>query len=124
MLTTSRLIAMLPTARPEAARRFYGETLGLTLTADHPQLMIFEDGPARLHLQKVAAFTPQPFTCAGWIGADFRACAGALAARGVVFERFPGLDQDPDGLWTPPGSTAAVCWFKDPDGNLLSLSQG
>lgn len=124
MLAGSQLIAMLATARPDEARRFYGEVLGLTLVADHPQLMIFEDGAARLHLQKVADFIPHPFTSAGWHVADVRAAARALAARGVAFERFPGMAQDADGVWVPPGSAAAVCWFKDPDGNLLSLSQG
>lgn len=46
-----------------------------------------------------------------------------LAAKGVVFERFDGMEQDAQGVWTPPGGVAKVCWFKDPDGNLLSLTQ-
>lgn len=54
---------------------------------------------------------------------DIAAAMAGLAARGVVFERFDGMEQDAQGVWTPPGGVAKVCWFKDPDGNLLSLTQ-
>ena len=46
----------------------------------------------------------------------------SLAARGVVFERYPSMEQNEAGVWVAPGGTRVV-WFKDPDGNLLSLSQ-
>jgi hypothetical protein len=45
-----------------------------------------------------------------------------LQKKGVRLERFPGLDQDELGVWSAPGG-AKVAWFKDPDGNTLSLSQ-
>jgi arachidonate 15-lipoxygenase len=45
-----------------------------------------------------------------------------LAARGVDFERFDGVEQDEQGVWAAPGG-ALVAWFKDPDGNVLSLTQ-
>jgi len=47
----------------------------------------------------------------------------ALTAAGITFERFPGMDQDPDGVWRPSPDSGAVAWFRDPDGNRLSLSQ-
>jgi len=115
---------MLATVRPEAARRFYGEVLGLRLVHEHAAAIMYETGGTLLHLQKVQAFTPHPFTALGWDVADIHAAARELAAKGVVFERFAGMEQDQDGVWTPPGSGAGVCWFKDPDGNLLSLTQG
>ncbi len=54
---------------------------------------------------------------------DIDAEVAALAARGVGFERYEYLDQDSAGVWTSP-SGGRVAWFKDPDGNLLSLTQG
>lgn len=46
-----------------------------------------------------------------------------LAAGGVVFERYPAMEQDELGIWTPPGG-GSVAWFRDPEGNLLSISGG
>lgn len=123
MLGAHPIKAMLATTRPDEARRFYVEVLGLTLVEEHDFAILLESAGTRVHLQKVAAFAPQPFTALGWAVPDVRAAAQALAARGVVFERFAGMEQDEDGIWTPPGGTAGVCWFKDPDGNLLSLSR-
>ena len=45
-----------------------------------------------------------------------------LARRGVAFERYDGLQQDAAGVWTAPGG-ARIAWFRDPDGNVLSLTQ-
>ena len=45
-----------------------------------------------------------------------------LARRGVQFLRFEGMNQDEDGIWDPTGG-GGVAWFKDPDGNTLSISQ-
>ena len=45
-----------------------------------------------------------------------------LKSRGVKFERYTGLNQDADGIWQAPEG-ALVAWFKDPDGNILSLVQ-
>ena len=47
---------------------------------------------------------------------------GDLAKKGVRFERFPGMEQDAKGVWKSP-SGARVAWFKDPDGNILSITQ-
>lgn len=123
MLGECAIRAMLATVRPEAAKRFYTDVLGLRVVADHAFAIMLEGGGALLHLQKVDAFTPHPFTALGFTVDDVHATAAALRDRGVVFERFPGMDQDEDGVWVPPGGRAGVCWFKDPDGNLLSLTQ-
>ena len=123
MLEDGRFVAMLPTVKTEAARRFYAETLGLELVRDDGFGMVFRGEGANLRLQKVESFTPQRFTALGWEVSDLRAKAKAFAGRGVVFERFEGMEQDADAIWVPPGSSGGVCWFKDPDGNLLSLNQ-
>jgi catechol 2,3-dioxygenase-like lactoylglutathione lyase family enzyme len=75
-----------------------------------------------LRIQKVADAAPHPFTALGWQVEDIRTAVHALAAAGVSCERFPGLHQDGDGIWTAP-SGARIAWFKDPDGNVLSLTE-
>ncbi len=75
-----------------------------------------------LRVQKVDAFTPHPFTALGWQVPNIAAAVTALVAKGVVFGRFSGLGQDEQGIWRSP-SGASVAWFKDPDGNTLSLTE-
>ena len=121
MLSQEKLVAFLGTSNPTAARAFYEGALGLRFVAEHEHLVIFDTGSARLMLQKLGSVTPPHGTALGWAVKDLRATMAALGARDVRFERFDGMEQDEMGVWSPaPG--AGVCWFKDPDGNLLSLS--
>lgn len=122
MLSERPIQPMLAITDPEAAKRFYGDLLGLHLVDEDPFALTYDGANVPLRLSKVSALTPQPFTALGWRVPDVRAAARDLAARGVRFERFAGMDQDELGVWTPPGGAGGVCWFKDPDGNLLSLS--
>jgi catechol 2,3-dioxygenase-like lactoylglutathione lyase family enzyme len=98
--------------------------LGLILVEEHQFAMVGAGADARVRVQKVRAFMPQPFTALGWVCADLRATMRALAAKGVTFERF-GEEQDEMGVWRPPGAPerVGIAWFKDPDGNTLSLAQ-
>ena len=75
-----------------------------------------------LRIARVKEFTPFPFTVLGWEVEAIEQAVADLGAKGVTFERFPGLRQDPLGIWTAPAG-AKVAWFKDPDGNVLSVSQ-
>jgi len=122
MLDRSSLVAFAATAAPQRARAFYEDVLGLKLVEQSPFALAFDANGTVLRIQVVPQFTPQPHTALGWSVADIEAAVRALAGRGVAFERFPGLEQDRLGIWTsPPG--ARIAWFKDPDGNLLSLTQ-
>ncbi len=123
MLAQEKLVAFLGTSNADAARAFYEGVLGLTFVADHEYLVIFDSGAARLMLQKTDAVTPPHGTALGWHVKDLATSMRDLARRGVAFERFDGMDQDEMGVWRPEGPATGVCWFKDPDGNLLSLSQ-
>ncbi len=121
MLAQERLVAFLGTSKPDAARAFYERVLGLTFALDDPHLLVFESGASRVMLQKLETVTPPHGTAMGWNVADLRGTIRALTDRGVVFERFDGMEQDDLGVWAPaPGH--GVAWFKDPDGNLLSVS--
>jgi len=116
------LYTFVPVADGDRAKTFYGEVLGLTLLEDTPFAVVFKVPGGTLRLAKTPNFTPQPFSLISWVVDDIDADIAALRKAGVVFEFFDGLPQDDQGVWTVPDG-AKVCWFKDPDGNLLSLSQ-
>lgn len=125
MLAQSEVMAFVASAQHERAKSFYRDVLGFRLVEDAWWAMIFEMKGIRLHIEKLQdKFTPQPFTVLGWHVTNLEQLVDQLAKKGVAFERPPGLEVDAKGIWTPPGSNGAkVCWFKDPDGNTLSLTQ-
>ena len=126
MLGDQPLIAMIATTQPERAKAFYSDVLGLKLVEDGWYALVYMAGGTRLHVQKVKEFSPWPATAIGWTVPDIAATVAALAKKGVKFERIPELKQDAAGIWTTPdaaGKVGMVAWFKDPDGNLLSLTQ-
>ncbi len=122
MLEDAHVIAFAATADPDLSRRFYEETLGLELLADDPFALVFDAGGTMLRLQKTNEVRRQPYTTLGWRVPDLEARVLALKERGVVFERYATLDQDRLGIWTAPDG-ARIAWFKDPDGQVLSLTQ-
>lgn len=122
MLGSSDLVAFVATTRPDEARAFYGGTLGLALVSDDPAALRFDVHGVTLRVSKVQRLTPAAHTVLGWTVADIRATVVALMAKGVTFERYGGMQQDQYGVWASP-SGARVAWFKDPEGNLLSLTQ-
>ena len=122
MLRACNLIAFVATTDPARARAFYEETLGLRFVADEPHALVFDAHATMLRVQKVKQHTPAPHTLLGWEVADIAAKVRALAGKGVTFEKYDFLQQDELGIWSPGGG-ARIAWFKDPDGNLLSLTQ-
>jgi len=116
------LVAFLPTTDFARARDFYERTLGLALTAEEHFALVYHLGGTMLRVTRVEQLDPQPFTVLGWQVGDIEAEARDLASRGVVFERYAGLDQDALGIWSAP-SGSRIAWFKDPDGNVLSIGQ-
>jgi catechol 2,3-dioxygenase-like lactoylglutathione lyase family enzyme len=122
MLEKQKLMAFLATEDGVAARKFYEQTLGLKVVSDDDFALAVDANGTMLRIQKVGSFTAHPFTALGWEVPDIEAAVVALAKRGIEFERFDGMDQDAHGIWAAP-SGAHVAWFKDPDGNTLSLTQ-
>jgi catechol 2,3-dioxygenase-like lactoylglutathione lyase family enzyme len=122
MIEGNRLMAFVPVSNADAARKFYRDTLGLNLIMEDNFALAFGVEGVMLRATLIPKFAPQPFTVLGWQVADARSMAKRLIAGGVALERFNGLKQDEDGLWEAPGG-ALIGWFKDPDGNILSISQ-
>lgn len=115
-------MTFIATAKPAEARAFYEDVLGLKFVEDSPLALVFELQSAILRIQKVDEVVATAYTALGWQVADIKAAVEELTTAGVTFERYENLPQDDLGIWaTADGS--AVAWFKDPDGNLLSLAQ-
>lgn len=122
MQANTKIMAFASTKDPARAKIFYGETLGLKLTSEDAFGLVFDSNGVMLRVSIVKDFTPQPFTVLGWQVADIQASMRELVAKGVAFERYTFVTQDEDGIWTTDDGTQ-VAWFKDADGNLLSLTQ-
>jgi catechol 2,3-dioxygenase-like lactoylglutathione lyase family enzyme len=120
----SELVAFAPTTDPAKARAFYEGVLGLRLVADEkPFALVFDANGTMLRVTTVHELYPHPFTVLGWHVTNIEATVDGLAEAGVEFNRYKGMnDADPRGIWNSP-SGARVAWFKDPDGNVLSVTE-
>lgn len=96
--------------------------LGLESVADTPFSLVFLDRDHMLRIQKIPGHSPAAYTVHGWQSEDIELDIEELASRGVEFLPFDGLEQAPSGVWVTPDG-GKVAWFKDPGGNVLSLTQ-
>jgi len=125
MLGNADLIAFVPTRDPQKSRRFYEQALGLEFVNEDPFALVFNAHGVMLRIANVSTvkdFKPAAFTILGWRVASAESTVRALGEKGIEFERFPGMSQNPLGIWQSP-SGAQVAWFKDPDGNMLSITE-
>jgi catechol 2,3-dioxygenase-like lactoylglutathione lyase family enzyme len=121
-LDSSPIVAFVATRDRVRAKAFYGGTLGLPLVYEDDFAIVFNAHGTTLRVTPVPEMVVAGYTVLGWHVSDIEGSARELSAGGVEFARFPGLDQDGLGIWNAPSGTR-VAWFKDPDGNILSLSQ-
>ncbi len=123
ILTEAKSMGFVASVQPEQAKKFYGETLGLKfLNEDQYGTMYSVSKSLTLRVQKVKELKPQPFTIFGWQVDDIEIAVNSLVERGVKFEVFGFPGQDKRGICTFKNG-AKVAWFKDPDGNTLSIAQ-
>jgi catechol 2,3-dioxygenase-like lactoylglutathione lyase family enzyme len=121
MLGSAPIVAFLQTRDKVQCKKFLADVLGLRFLRDDGFALVFDSHGVMLRVAENKNLTPQQGTVLGWEVDDISNTARALTERGVHFERF-GMPQDELGIWTTPTGDR-VAWFKDPDGNLLSLSQ-
>jgi catechol 2,3-dioxygenase-like lactoylglutathione lyase family enzyme len=121
MDSSARIVAFVGTLHPARAKEFYHRTLGLQLVTEDNFALTFDAQGTMLRVSTVPKLTPAAFTVLGWEVTDIAAAVRDLQKAGVKFERYD-FPQDELGIWSAPGG-AKVAWFKDPDGNILSLSQ-
>jgi catechol 2,3-dioxygenase-like lactoylglutathione lyase family enzyme len=122
MLGAINIVAFVPTRDSGKARSFYEGVLGLRFVKDDGFALVLDANGIMIRVAKAPEFKPAPFTILGWQVTGIEKVVAALQEKGVHFEIFGFLEQDKLGIWTAP-SGDKVAWFKDPDGNVLSVSQ-
>ena len=122
MLGSSKLVAFVGVRDAKRSKAFYRDTLGLTLVSEDQFAIVFDAAGTMLRVTPTPNVIAAPYTVLGWEVSDIAKEVKALLERGVTFERYGFMKQDELGVWTAP-SGARVAWFKDPDGNLLSVAQ-
>jgi catechol 2,3-dioxygenase-like lactoylglutathione lyase family enzyme len=104
------------------ATAFYRDALGLTVAYEDSFAAVFNTGGVTLRVSVVADFIPHEHTILGFNVPDVAATVKALHEKGITFNIYPGFGQDELGIFTAPGGIVQVAWFKDPDGNVLSVT--
>ena len=101
---------------------FYRDTLGLKLVSEDNFAAVFEAGGVTVRVSLVPDFVPHDHTILGFRLPDVNAAVSALREKGVTFNLYSHLKQDSLGIWTASGEAMRVAWLKDPDGNVLSVT--
>jgi len=122
MLTTGKMTGFLLTKDYEQARGFYEGKLGFEFVSLDQFALVLRAGENMIRMVKMADFAPLRSTVLGWEVHDAEAVVAWLARRGVETEKYPWVQDQEHGIWTTPGGDK-VAWFKDPEGNVLSVSQ-
>lgn len=122
MLASSRMTGFLLTRDYEAARKFYEGKLGFSFVSQDQFALVVQAGESQVRIVKMEGMTPLQSTVLGWRVQGIEAVVDWLRQRGVEFEKYPFVQDKERGIWTAP-SGDKVAWFKDPDGNVLSVSE-
>jgi catechol 2,3-dioxygenase-like lactoylglutathione lyase family enzyme len=123
VLSSATAIAFIGVSSLDAGRAFYEGMLGLAIVSQDEFAVVADAGGVQVRITQPPQVIAAPYTVLGFQVEDVSATVSGLVAKGIVFERYPwfGDAQDADGVWLAPSGTR-VAWFKDPDGNLLSIS--
>jgi catechol 2,3-dioxygenase-like lactoylglutathione lyase family enzyme len=122
ILESAQPAIVICTRDRDRATAFYRDTLGLVLTREDRFAAVFATGGITLRLSLVADFTPHEHTILGFVVQDVKTTVKALRDQGITFNVYPGFTQDELGILTLPAGAGHVAWFKDPDGNVLSVT--
>jgi len=122
MLAAGKMVGFIPTTNYDKARAFYEGKLGFEFVSLDQFALVVSVGGHMIRIVKLPNFTPLQATILGWEVGDIVSVAKWLADRGVALEKYPFVQDRELGIWTTPNGDK-VAWFKDPDGNILSVSQ-
>jgi catechol 2,3-dioxygenase-like lactoylglutathione lyase family enzyme len=121
VLIDGKMVGFIATTNYEKARAFYEGKLGFEFVSQDQFALVVKAGEHHIRIANVSAFTPFPGTVLGWEVADVKAVVLWLKDRGVVTEKYPFVADKELGIWTSPSGNH-IAWFKDPDGNVLSVN--
>ncbi len=122
MLASSKMIGFVPTKNSGKARMFYEGKLGFHFISDDQFALVMQAGENMVRIAKTKDFAPAAYTVLGWEVKHIEKVVSWLKGRGVVFEKYPFIQDQDSGIWETPNGDK-VAWFKDPDGNVLSISE-
>ncbi len=122
MLASGKIVGFVPTRDYDKARAFYEGNLGCEFISLDQYALVMSVGGHKIRIAKVPNFIPLQGTILGWEVENIEAIVTWLRDKGVVLEKYPFVQDRELGIWTTP-SGDKVAWFKDPDGNILSVSQ-
>ncbi|MFE0600425.1 VOC family protein [Streptomyces sp. NPDC058892] len=120
MLGDSRAFSGFSVDSIDAAREFYGSTLGLRVSEENGMLSLHLGGDTEVLVYPKENHVPATFTVLNFPVPDIDRAVDDLGARGVAFERYDGFGQDPKGISRTAGGPP-IAWFRDPAGNVLSV---
>jgi len=121
--STAKAMTFILTRDRDKAIPFYRDMLGFPLVSEDMFAAVFDLNGTMLRISTVETHHASPSTVLGWDVPDIKAAATALKEKGIEFNIYDGFGQDELGIWTSPASDARVAWFRDPDGNVLSLTE-
>jgi catechol 2,3-dioxygenase-like lactoylglutathione lyase family enzyme len=122
MLASGKMVGFIPTKDYDKARAFYEGKLGFDFVSLDQYALVVRAGGHRIRIVKLPNFTPLQGTVLGWEVENIKSVATWLKERSVTLEKYPFAQDRELGIWTTPNGDQ-VAWFKDPDGNILSISQ-
>jgi len=122
MLSSAKIVAFVQVSDRKKAREFYVDALGLKFISEDPFALVVDSNGIRVRIGEMPELQPAQFTVLGWEVPDLEEAAADLRSKGVELQQYGFKGQDERGIWTTPGGDK-VAWFKDPAGNVLSISQ-
>jgi predicted enzyme related to lactoylglutathione lyase len=121
-LTAANLIGFVSSSDVARAKEFYRDVLELRVISETSFALVLDAHGTMLRITIVERVHPAPYTVLGWEVANITQAVERLASRGVEFLRYEGMTQDEQGIWDSP-SGSRIAWFRDPERNILSLTQ-
>ena len=122
MLASAKIVAFVQVTDRKKARQFYVDVLGLEFVSEDPFALVVDSNGTRVRIGEMPKLEPAQFTVLGWEVPDIEEAVLDLLSKGVELQQYGFKGQDERGIWTTPGGDK-VAWFKDPAGNVLSVSQ-